>query len=458
MKKPNRFFNMFKTYVRSHFLFNTEGSALMSVILAIAILSFVGMALLTTTYNNQTNAKALRNYETAYYKSEQALHLGTEALLKAGSMEVSGMLNPEGVDFDEAFLLRVIDTAQTLLPSDLWASQSGQEGLFMEVIDSQKGTIRLTAAGKVDDMIRYTRRDLILDLPETGSGSGGTFPYYSDYSTIIGGNIRFPLQHPATTRIVFDPQGVLGGNVEFDKVTISNYATVFPSGFTWLDSIGESLEELFSTQDPGSIIVEGDIISIHAGTAAFPQETVHVTMSGRSIRVGTKLFNSLSDKVLLVQGNIVFEPELLYTNGKFDQMMVLATGDITINTAEERNNDIEDAMYLFSGKSVFFTEKKGGGTHHLSFYADQFHYYAMKPGAVKTTFIGQQLVKNSFDISKQTGSFRMNTIYDSTQTQRWYDILNELSRQGLISTGSSDIEIGSGSIFTRGRMVEISIP
>jgi len=441
----------YKDCMRLEKNFNKKnGSALLSTILVIAVLSVLAASIMLLTYNNFLQARVFRDYEKAFYNSEEMLRLGSEAINKAGIVELQKALEEGNLEFNQTFFESVIATAITLLPSDIVAASENEKGVMISLIDNEKGVIELVSTGEVNNQKRKSKLTVSLNI----SNQEESFKIFSDYGMIIGGDISFSRNYSASTSINPYTNAALGGRVLADKVKIKNTSNYLPEELIWWDSIQDNISDRFTGKPSGYTNVYDNIIEILPTGSHYNNNKVEIKKSNSYFSVGTKQLKNLSNMTLFVDGDVVFNSNINFEEGKFTNFMVFATGNIYIDVSEDRSHDIKDKIFLYSGGTVYFYDRKNGSTNNITIYANNFKYINSDSGSSKPSFYGQLIVKNNFDVEVKNGNITIDMFYQQSYVDIFYNRLNELVSsgeiEGVYSSGAS-----YNDMFYVGKVVEL---
>lgn len=438
-----------------------SGMALLSTIVAMAILTLIGTSIIYVTGGNFLQSTAFKNYEEAYYDSERMLRLGSEAIKKAGVIEVAKIVNSGGTAIGETFTQDVIPTALLLLPSDILSPAVGEPGLSISLSGTDAGIIELVAIGQAGGQIRSSRMSMTLAVAYgTDIGQGEQIYLYSGYSMLIGGNLQFQNIIAAKSSFTATPLGALAGAVIPDISDLNNISDVIPEGFVWWDNVQSELLAGFEGREEGFTQVTDDKIEILATGTNYPLNTVNIVQSGSSIRIGTLGFPDLNNKTLLVQGDVNFDKNLIYNLGKLSNFMVFATGNIYIDLSLGANN-MNDNLFTYAGGDIYFYGSGGvKESHHITVYANNFYYINNSNGSKKPAFYGQFLVKGTLSFEVKNANLTVNMYYNEQSTLGYYERMRILVDYAIVEDGGEDSVPGApfGNLFNEGKIVEVNTP
>lgn len=438
-----------------------SGAALLSTIIAMAILTILGTSIIFVSGSNFLQSTAFKNYEEAYYDSEQMLRLGSEAIKKAGVIEIAEILNSGGTAIGETFAQDVIPTALLLLPSDILSPASGEPGLSISLSETDAGMIELVAVGQAGAQKRSSRMSMTLAVAYgTAIGQGEQIYLYSGYSMLIGGDLWFQNVIAANSSFTATPLGALAGAVVPDISDLNNISDTIPEGFVWWDSVQIELFARFEGREEGFTQVTDDKIEILATGANYPLNTVNIIQSGSSIEIGALSFQDLNNKTLLVQGNVNFDKNLIYNLGKLSNFMVFATGNICIDLSLGENN-MSDNLFTYAGGDIYFYGSGGvKESHHLTVYANNFYYINNGNGSKKPDFYGQFLVKETLSFEVKNANLTVSMYYNEQSTLGYYERMKILVDYAVVEDGAEDSIPGTpfGNLFNVGKIIEVKTP
>lgn len=438
-----------------------RGAALLSTMIAMAILTILGTSIIYVSGSNFLQSTAYKNYEEAYYDSEQMLRLGSEAIKKAGVIEIGKILNSGGTSIGETFTQDVIPTALLLLPSDILSPAAGEPGLGISLSETDAGMIELVAVGQAGAQKRSSRMSMTLAVAYgTAIAQGEQIYLYSGYSMLVGGDIWFQNVIAANSTFTATPLGALAGTVIPDISYLYNISDTIPEGFVWWDSVQDELFARFEGREEGFTQVADDKIEILATGANYPLSTVNIVQSDSSIKIGDLSFQDLNNKTLLVQGDVNFDKNLIYNLGKLSNFMVFATGNICIDLSLGENN-LRDNLFTYAGGDIYFYGSGGvKESHYLTVYANNFYYTNNNLGAKKPDFYGQFLVKGTLSFEVTNASLKVNMYYNEQSTLGYYERMKILADYAVVEDGGEDSVPGApfGNLFNVGKIIEIQTP
>lgn len=414
------------------------GSALLSIILVMTVLSVIGVSIIALTLSNSNQATYLKHFDNAYYDSESSLRLGSDAIRKAATIELEKLRKSGATELSTSFLSDVKTTALTLVPSTV-ASK-----LTLTLLDSQ---IKVDAVGTQNDLSRTTSVTMSLH------GDSELYPFspYLDYSLVVGGGVEFDKKTPSMTTIDMTPQGVIvdGVDVAKNKYRVTNMSENLPPNMLWWDFMQNGLLERFESRPSNYASHEGDLIEIN--------RDVTIRKNSNTIQVGTFSVPTLKNHVIIVNGKITIENNMVFDNDTTTNLMIFATEDVVLDLSASKSTNISDPLFVYSGETFYIKDEKGGGTHELFVYANDFNYTNSSTGQTTTVLNGQYLVKNDFIFDSINGSIKMDVTCVNEYLNTFYAKLNKLADDDVIVNPTyGDTEgLPIGDLFHEGKIIEI---
>lgn len=435
---------------------SNRGDALLSVVIVMFILTIIGTAIISVTFSNTVHAAYMKNYEASYYDSEAVLRLGCDSVKKAAAIELAKLKKNGDEILPDDYLVKVKATALTLIPREALYDAGGNERLTITVpsVVTKTSQVILEAKGETAGLERTT--EMAMDF----IGVSGPIPF--DYDMIIGGNLDiYQAGSKAKVKIVLSTEGALAGELfsnNGNKYSISGTLNrELPDTIAWWDDLKSGLIERFSTVAEGMLKITGDVVEINATGPTYPQNNVMIKKVGSSIQVGSRLFNTLQNKAIIVNGNIILDSSMTYNTGITENLMLFATGNISLDTGTNSIN-VTDPLFIYASGSFTFNEHKGGGGHNLFIYAGSFTYYNNDTGSTKPEINGQIMVEGNMNISVTNANITFNISYNKVFISNFYNRLSVMADEGIVNeipsgTGTG-ISLPKGTLFIDGKIIE----
>ncbi|MDD3242714.1 MAG: hypothetical protein PHD32_03190 [Eubacteriales bacterium] len=335
-----------------------RGAALLNVMLAMVILSILGLSILSVTTVNAQRAAKLKDYEGEYYDAEAAVNAAVDALRRAAvekydvwvtAANASPASRPDQTTTDEQFFAQIAQAARDMLdsryaalvtitpPTAYTALAQGTEGVY-----TVTATTDTTLGGRTAQATLAVRR-----LPLSTVGGGG----FGSCAIVMG---QGGADNLSGSFYVESGDVVLGSDagMTISRQARTNYATAGIGDYIAQDNSGS----MSVTDLSGGLWKRGIVSYIQQYGASLPGFAVISGNRGRQ----KAIIENPANTILFYDGDFTVD-----TGYKMGGKMLFVTGDVTVKGVPANQNNTAGLM-IFAGGDIFYdtdAEKNGPGNY-----------------------------------------------------------------------------------------------
>ncbi len=459
---------------------NKKGSALLSVMIVMVMLSIVGAGILTATANNVKSARNDKAYKDSYYRGETSVNLAADSLKKGIDQAYNKIVGESGyLSITSAkatsILSSAISYAESSLPAEL---QDGavQFEFDAPLYDAMLGGYTVSGTIKYSDSSKAMNRSIGVDVAvklmpliesravkDLTSGysalndaaiiSNGSFVYNGKQIYLYEGGIVYLNKdevNKSDDGDIIDKNGkLIEGAIEVKK----GNGYIVPSDMTnvsWLNiNVAEAVAD--NTTTSGS--------KIYLGSSSTITSSALSTYKGKSVFVNGNLTFNLTDgggklnldgAKFFVRGtttiNLPGNTNEMSDNG-FNNCMIFSEGNVSINgkmdNLYEKKATQSASMYVYTNGNLFIDGKNS---------SDNLSIVAYAKGNIEIDFQpimrGQLIAEGGVSFLAGTGKNKLDLTYESDKVGGFYNSI-ENGIGGTIDVDDVTVTYGFPMINTK---------